>query len=65
MTDKYTEDGLPIIGPLPDEPKKAPDGAIAVCGECGMRIHEVMHYYCTHSNCPVFLKPNLDMSFIT
>jgi len=54
---KYTEDGLPIIGPkYPEHPKKAPDEAVAVCGQCGLRIYKIMHYSCPQPNCPVFLQ---------
>lgn len=55
MNDK-TDDGLPIIPPLPDwpPPPQAPDGAIAVCGQCGLRLMRVMGYVCAHPRCPVF-----------
>lgn len=26
---------------------------VAVCGECGIEIRQVMHYACMRSNCPV------------
>jgi hypothetical protein len=57
---KYTEDGLPIIQPIKrDWPTQtsAPDGAIAVCGVCGLRIMPVMGYVCTRGDCPTGLGP--------
>ena len=53
---EYTPDGLPIIPRLPENPlhptKPAPDGAVAVCGECGLRILPVMGYVCSNPRCP-------------
>lgn len=50
---KQTDDGLPIIQPIkPGAPHRAPDGTIAVCGQCGMRIMPVMGYVCPRPNCP-------------
>lgn len=54
--EKRTPDGLPIIPPLPTLWPRAPDGAIAVCGECGLRIQPVMGYVCGNMRCPVFLR---------
>ena len=46
-------EGLPIIPPR--EPAKvAADGAIAICGACGMRLFPVMGYSCSRDDCPVF-----------
>lgn len=50
---KYTDDGLPIIPPLPKQPEPSRDGAIAQCGECGMRIMPVMGYVCQNARCPI------------
>lgn len=54
-----TEDGLPIIQPIKQWPerKSAPDGAIAVCGVCGLRIMSVMGYVCTRGDCPCGFGP--------
>lgn len=49
--------GVPLI------PKKitinpAPgnqNGAIGVCGECGIELHRVMGYVCQKTNCPTGL----------
>jgi hypothetical protein len=54
MTEKRAPDGLPIIPPLPDPWPPAPDGAVAVCGVCGLRIMPVMGYVCPNMRCPVF-----------
>ena len=45
------KDDLPVIPPLPEPPI---DGAVAICGECGIRLLSVMHYYCNHPRCPCF-----------
>lgn len=47
-----SEDGLPIIPPLPDDSPPPSDGAVAICGECGMRIYPVMGYVCNNPRCP-------------
>lgn len=46
--------GVPVIPPLPKIPGKfrGPNPVIAVCGECGLELHEVMGYVCMRSNCP-------------
>lgn len=43
---------LPVIPPLPISP--AGDGAIAICGECGLRLMPVMGYVCPNIRCPCF-----------
>lgn len=55
----YTEDGLPIIQPIKRWPSResAPDGAVAVCGVCGLRIMPVMGYVCQRSDCPCGFGP--------
>jgi hypothetical protein len=56
VSDTVNEEGLPIIMPIP-EPKPMPaDGAIAICGLCGLRIKAVMHYSCSYPRCPIFVK---------
>lgn len=51
------DEGLPIIQPIqPTFEKIAPDGAVAICGKCGLRIGKVMGYVCGAQDCPVFLK---------
>ena len=52
----YNPDNLPVIQPLPEPQKKPSDGAIAICGQCGMRIFPVMGYVCPNASCPVFMK---------
>lgn len=52
----YNPDNLPVIPPLPETPKRPADGAIAICGKCGIRILPVMGYSCGHMDCPLFLK---------
>jgi hypothetical protein len=49
-------EGLPIIPPLnPAQQPKAADGAVAICGACGLRIYSVMGYSCPRLDCPVFM----------
>lgn len=46
---------LPVIPPLPpDTPDRGPNPAVAMCGECGIEIRQVMHYACGNPRCPVF-----------
>jgi len=51
---EHDEEGLPIIGPRWVPPPRPADGAIAVCGQCGLRIKPVMGYVCSQPLCPVF-----------
>jgi len=45
---------LPVIPPLPpDQPDRGPNPPVAVCGECGIEIRQVMHV-CGNPRCPVF-----------
>ncbi len=53
---KYTDDGLPIIEPYPAPQPSPVDGAVAVCGQCGLRIMPVMGYVCQQTRCPVFTQ---------
>lgn len=43
---------LPVIPRLPEFPTG--DGAIAICGECGLRLMPVMGYVCPNIRCPCF-----------
>jgi len=54
MSTQYNDEGLPIIPPLPEMPRGPADGAIAICGQCGLRIMPVMGYVCGNSRCPIF-----------
>jgi hypothetical protein len=56
---EYNPEGLPIIPPLDPMPTRPVDGAVAICGQCGLRILPVMCYVCPSSNCPVFFKVTL------
>lgn len=50
--------GVPIIPPLPNQqPLPGPPGnpVVAVCGECGSDIHQVMNYCCNNPRCPTGL----------
>ena len=47
-------DGLPVIPGLPEPMPKPPDGAVAICGVCGLRILPVMGYVCGNPRCGVF-----------
>ncbi len=49
-------DGLPIIPGFPDNIQRPADGAVAVCGVCGLRVMPVMHYVCSNPRCGVFPK---------
>ena len=50
----HNYEGLPIIPPKRPQPQSPTDGAVAICGECGLRITKVMSYVCTKPNCPCF-----------
>lgn len=56
MINNKAKDLLPIIKSFPEFHKTEPNGAVDVCGECGMRIKPVMGYSCPKNNCPVFRK---------
>ncbi len=55
-----TSDGrdLPVIPPLPPGEPSIPDPnpPVAKCGECGLVLHQVMHYVCPSERCPVWLR---------
>jgi len=46
--------GIPIIPPLPKDqpPPGDPNPVVSVCGECGIDIYSIMHYYCSNPRCP-------------
>lgn len=56
MTDNEINnpDNLPVIPKLPIRKVPPVDGAVAICGECGLRILPTMFYSCPNANCPVF-----------
>lgn len=53
---KAEELGVPLIPPLPNKYQTIRTDTIAVCGQCGLEIKQIMGYVCSQSNCPVFLK---------
>lgn len=50
----FNHEWLPVIQPRQPMPPVPADGAIAICGACGLRIYPVMHYVCTRPDCGVF-----------
>ena len=52
----YNPDNLPVIPPLPANYTRPADGAIMLCGACGMRILQVMGYVCQQPDCPVIAR---------
>ena len=58
MTDfeeKARRYGVPIIPrmpPLGGFPRD-PNPIVAICGECGLEIYQIMEYCCPRPNCPV------------
>ena len=52
-------DNLPVIPPLPTVPPRPADGAVAICGQCGLRLLPVMGYVCFSTNCPIQPKVTL------
>lgn len=52
---KADELGVPCIPPLPEKTPHYSD-TVAVCGQCGLEIKQVMGYVCNNSRCPVFPK---------
>ena len=54
--------GVPVIPPLPPhspwyipEGPRDPNPVVAICGECGLHIHNVMGYSCSRPRCPTGL----------
>lgn len=47
-------DGLPVIPPRDPLPQRPADGAVAICGLCGLRVMPVMGYVCSNPRCGVF-----------
>lgn len=55
IEDKAKRLGVPIIKKLPDKEDyspSTPNPIVAVCGECGLEIYEVMGYVCSNVRCP-------------
>jgi hypothetical protein len=48
--------GVPVIPPIqaPHRPSD-PNPVVAICGQCGMHICQLMHYVCSQPNCPAGL----------
>jgi hypothetical protein len=47
--------GVPVIPPIAPMPPRDPNPVIAICGECGLELRQVMHYACGQARCPVKL----------
>ena len=47
--------GVPVIGPRKEIPIES-NPTIAICGQCGLELKQVMHYCCMQPNCPCFNK---------
>lgn len=50
--------GVPVIPKLPEKIDYSPcdpNPVIAICGECGLHLHQVMGYCCPHARCPTGL----------
>lgn len=52
----FNPDNLPVIPRLPEPAPRPADGAVAICGACGLRILPVMGYVCGRLDCPCFLQ---------
>lgn len=61
--------GVPVIPPLkPTEPLVPsdpinPNPVVAICGECGLELHQTMGYVCTNPRCPTGLGPVICSGF--
>lgn len=61
MSDNFKEINgrkIPIIPPLPEDYPIVPQEAnpiVAICGECGLELRQVMGYVCGHPRCPTGL----------
>lgn len=44
--------GVPLIPKLPELPPHQPNPVVAVCGECGIELHQIMGYVCNRPRCP-------------
>lgn len=44
--------GVPVIPPLPKRAGPIHNPIIAICGECGLELHQTMMYCCHRNNCP-------------
>lgn len=47
------KDKIPVI-PSKPEPSIDPNPVVAICGECGIEVRQVMGYVCYNSRCPIF-----------
>lgn len=55
--EKSSRTTVPVIPPLPPNVPHAPvdpNPVVAICGECGIEIRQMMHYACTNCRCPCF-----------
>ena len=57
---------IPVIPPLPPEDPGPhdPNPVVAICGQCGLQIHQVMGYVCTHPRCPTGLGGTMGSSAV-
>lgn len=46
-------DKVPIIPPRRKNPSREPNPVIAICGECGVMIRQLMYFSCGRSCCPI------------
>jgi hypothetical protein len=44
--------GVPLIRPRAYR-SNDPNPVVAICGECGRKVHRLEGYYCSVTNCPV------------
>lgn len=44
--------GVPIIPKIEPQPLQGPNPTVAICGECGIELKQIMGYCCQHANCP-------------
>ena len=61
--DKAKEMNIKYIPPLTGEQKKEKEtleanSTVAICGQCGIEVKQVMNYSYDKKECPVFLKPD-------
>jgi hypothetical protein len=56
--DEADELGVPLIPKRPERAKTnpGPNPIVAVCGECGIKLHQVMGYVCSSENCPIQVR---------
>lgn len=53
--DEADKHGVPLIPKLPpqDRGSRELNPVVAICGECGRKVHAVEGYYCGNGNCPI------------